>query len=61
MTISVAPMLKRQCPSPSFGHGWIMGCEGKRWHPSNDQKVLLRELSSVKPNFIQRISKVWGK
>ncbi|MEN5016950.1 phage filamentation protein Fil family protein [Erwinia sp. Eh17-17] len=61
MPISVAPMLKRQCPSPSFGHGWIMGCEGKRWHPSNDQKVLLRELSSVKPNFIQRISKVWGK
>lgn len=61
MTISIAPLLKRQSPSPSYGHGWIMGNEGKRWHPSNNQKALLRELSSVKRNFIQRMSKAWCK
>lgn len=32
-TISMASLLKRQSPSASYGHGWIMGEGGKRWHP----------------------------
>ncbi|WP_455863770.1 phage filamentation protein Fil family protein [Pantoea agglomerans] len=44
--ISFASLLKRQNPSPAYGHGWIMGKDGKRWHPNNDQKALLRGLTS---------------
>ncbi|WP_071590545.1 phage filamentation protein Fil family protein [Winslowiella toletana] len=50
MTFSIAPLLKRQSPSPSYGHGWIMGEDGKRWHPCNDQKALLRGLSTNRPS-----------
>ncbi|WP_312045235.1 phage filamentation protein Fil family protein [Erwinia sp.] len=32
-TVSMASLLKRQSPSMSYGHGWIMGENGKRWHP----------------------------
>ncbi|MEZ0582526.1 phage filamentation protein Fil family protein [Erwinia sp. STN24] len=32
-TVSMASFLKRQSPSVSYGHGWIMGEDGKRWHP----------------------------
>lgn len=31
--ISLASRLKRQSPSMSYGHGWIMGENGKPWHP----------------------------
>ncbi|WP_228744933.1 phage filamentation protein Fil family protein, partial [Klebsiella pneumoniae] len=30
---SLASLLVKQSPSPHFGHGWIMGKDGKRWHP----------------------------
>ncbi|WP_345827772.1 phage filamentation protein Fil family protein [Erwinia sp. HDF1-3R] len=50
--ISFASLLKRQNPSPAYGHGWIMGKDGKRWHPSNEQKALLRGLTKKqKPSF----------
>lgn len=45
MAISVAPLLKRQNPSPSYGHGWIMGENGRRWHPLNNQSELLADLT----------------
>ncbi|MDO6408689.1 phage filamentation protein Fil family protein [Pantoea phytobeneficialis] len=32
--ISMAARLKRQSPSMSYGHGWIMGEDGKRWNPA---------------------------
>ncbi|WP_345826913.1 phage filamentation protein Fil family protein [Pantoea sp. BRR-3P] len=31
--ISFAAQLKRRSPSMSYGHGWILGDNGKRWHP----------------------------
>ena len=31
--ISLAARLKRQSPSMSYGHGWIMGENGMRWNP----------------------------
>ncbi|MCX8962732.1 phage filamentation protein Fil family protein [Erwinia psidii] len=37
-TISMASLLKRQSPSVSYGHGWIMGEDGKRWHPVLSEK-----------------------
>ncbi|MBU9819166.1 DUF2724 domain-containing protein [Rahnella sp. BCC 1045] len=37
MVISVAPLLKRQSPSRSFGHGWIELPGGKRWNPAQPQ------------------------
>ncbi|QCR38024.1 phage filamentation protein Fil family protein [Nissabacter sp. SGAir0207] len=40
MPISIAPLLTRQSPSPSYGHGWIMGKQGKRWHPAWQQTTL---------------------
>lgn len=43
---SFASLLTRQSSSPSYGNGWIMGKDGKRWHPSRDQSALLSELHS---------------
>lgn len=43
--------LKRQSPPPQlpcFGHGWIMGKNGKPWHPCRSQDELLTELSTTK-------------
>ncbi|WP_407704438.1 phage filamentation protein Fil family protein [Winslowiella arboricola] len=60
MTISIAPLLKRQNPSPAYGHGWIMGENGHRWHPSNNQKALLHDLSSAKPTLLARIKRRMG-
>lgn len=50
MAFSVAPLLKRQSPSPAYGHGWIMGQSGRRWHPSNNQAELLAGLTGNEGN-----------
>ncbi|MCI0186354.1 DUF2724 domain-containing protein, partial [Cronobacter sakazakii] len=34
MEPSFASLLKKQSPSMHYGHGWIVGKQGKRWHPS---------------------------
>ncbi|MFW0767246.1 phage filamentation protein Fil family protein [Trabulsiella odontotermitis] len=49
---SFASLLVRQSPAMHYGHGWIMGEDGKRWHPSRDQSELLNGLKSkqVKPS-----------
>ncbi|MCS5960115.1 DUF2724 domain-containing protein [Klebsiella pneumoniae subsp. pneumoniae] len=31
-----------------YGHGWIAGKDGKRWHPSRSQADLLAGLSNQK-------------
>ncbi|MGC1002932.1 phage filamentation protein Fil family protein [Pantoea agglomerans] len=36
--ISFAAHLKRQSPSMSYGNGWIMGENGRRWHPVLSQQ-----------------------
>ncbi|MEG0870530.1 MAG: phage filamentation protein Fil family protein, partial [Hafnia sp.] len=30
---SFASLLVKQSPGMHFGHGWIAGKDGKRWHP----------------------------
>lgn len=61
MPFSIAPLLKRQNPSPSYGHGWIMGENGKPWHPSHCQKALLRDLSTNKPAVYRPLHNVFGE
>lgn len=45
---SFASLLVKQSPAMHCGHGWIMGKDGKRWHPSRSQVDLLDGLSSRK-------------
>ncbi|CAM7206884.1 TPA: DUF2724 domain-containing protein [Klebsiella pneumoniae] len=45
---SFASLLKKQSPSMHYGHGWIAGKDGKRWHPSSSQADLLAGLSTQK-------------
>ncbi|EMF5207814.1 DUF2724 domain-containing protein [Enterobacter roggenkampii] len=45
---SLASLLVKQSPSMHFGHGWIAGKDGKRWHPSRSQDELLAELTTTK-------------
>ena len=58
--ISFAAHLKRQSPSMSYGNGWIMGENGKRWHPCADQKSLLRDLTSKRAGMLIRLRKLIG-
>ncbi|MCE0127868.1 DUF2724 domain-containing protein [Klebsiella variicola subsp. variicola] len=44
---SMASLLVKQSPSPHFGHGWIMGTDGKRWHPCRSQDALLDDLPTI--------------
>lgn len=43
---SFASLLVKQSPAMHCGHGWIIGTDGKRWHPSRSQADLLAGLSS---------------
>jgi len=45
---SFASLLVKQSPSMHFGHGWVIGEDGKRWHPCNSQSQLLSGLSRKK-------------
>lgn len=45
---SFASLLVRQSPNMHCGHGWIIGSDGKRWHPSRSQTELLTGLSGKK-------------
>ncbi|HCI9517983.1 phage filamentation protein Fil family protein [Klebsiella pneumoniae] len=45
---SFASLLKKQSPGMHYGHGWIAGKGGKRWHPSSSQADLLAGLSTQK-------------
>ncbi|EBS2696399.1 DUF2724 domain-containing protein, partial [Salmonella enterica subsp. enterica serovar Newport] len=45
---SFASLLVKQSPAMHCGHGWIMGKDGKRWHPCRSQDALLAELSTKK-------------
>ncbi|WP_151994579.1 phage filamentation protein Fil family protein [Buttiauxella massiliensis] len=59
MEPSFASLLKRQSPSMSYGHGWIMGDNNHRRHPSRDQSALLNELRTRKPSLVTRLIKRW--
>ena len=43
---SFASLLVKQSPGMHYGHGWIAGKDGKRWHPSHSQADLLAGLST---------------
>ena len=43
-----ASLLKHQSPSMHYGHGVILGSNGKRWNPSRSQVDLLADLSTQK-------------
>lgn len=45
---SFASLLVKQSPAMHYGHGWVMGKDGKRWHPCRSQDALLTELSTTK-------------
>ncbi|WP_071994994.1 phage filamentation protein Fil family protein [Erwinia mallotivora] len=45
---SFASLLTRQSPAMHYGHGWILGKDGKRWCPCRSQAVLLADLSTTK-------------
>lgn len=47
---SFASLLVKQSPGMHFGHGWIAGKDGKRWHPSHSQSELLKGLKSKPVN-----------
>lgn len=43
---SLASLLVKQSPAMHYGHGWIAGDNGKRWHPCRDQSELLNGLKT---------------
>lgn len=45
---SFASLLVKKSPEMHFGHGWIAGKDGKRWHPYHSQAELLADLSTIK-------------
>jgi len=45
---SFASLLIKQSPAMYYGHGWIAGKNGKRWHPCHSQSELLANLSTIK-------------
>ncbi|WNK39203.1 phage filamentation protein Fil family protein [Pantoea agglomerans] len=51
--ISSAARLKRQSPSMSYGHGWIMGENGKRWNPATTSS------SEIKAQALPKRGKSW--
>ncbi|HCD4505462.1 phage filamentation protein Fil family protein [Phytobacter diazotrophicus] len=45
---SFASLLVKKSHGMHYGHGWIAGKDGKRWHPSHSQADLLADLSTKK-------------
>ncbi|EPK0082551.1 TPA: phage filamentation protein Fil family protein [Klebsiella aerogenes] len=45
---SFASILVKQSPAMHYGHGWIAGDNGKRWHPCRSQEELLAGLTTTK-------------
>ncbi|MDZ3175008.1 DUF2724 domain-containing protein [Klebsiella pneumoniae] len=38
-----------------YGHGWIMGSDGQRWHPCSSQSELLKGLTAKKVSAVKRL------
>ena len=59
---SFASLLVKQSPAMHYGHGWIAGDNGKRWHTCRDQSELLNGLKTkaAKPSafLIIRIARL---
>lgn len=56
MEPTFASLLVKQSPSMHYGHGWIVGKNGRRWHPSRDQSALLNSLrAGKKKSLVSRL------
>lgn len=56
MEPTLASLLVKQSPSMHYGHGWIVGKNGRRWHPSRDQSALLNSLrAGKKKSMVSRL------
>lgn len=56
MEPTFASLLVKQSPSMHYGHGWIVGDNGRRWHPSRDQSALLNSLrAGKKKSLVSRL------
>jgi len=56
---SFASLLVKQSPSIHYGHGWIEGKNGKRWHPSHGQSELLNSLQTKrKPSAVEILLRI---
>lgn len=56
---SFASLLVKQSPSMHYGHGWIAGKNGKRWHPSHSQSELLNSLQTKrKPSAVEILLRI---
>jgi len=56
---SFASLLVKQSPSMHYGHGWIAGQNGKRWHPSYGQPELLNSLQTKrKPSVVEILLRI---
>ncbi|MEN4834317.1 phage filamentation protein Fil family protein [Pantoea vagans] len=58
--ISFAAHLKRQSPSMSYGNGWIMGENGRPWHPCKSQRELLNSITTKRAGYSQRLRRIFG-
>ncbi|MER2549667.1 phage filamentation protein Fil family protein [Klebsiella pneumoniae] len=52
---SFVSLLKKRSPSMHYGHGWIMGSDGQRWHPCCSQSELLNGLTAKKVSAVKRL------
>ncbi|EOC1312516.1 DUF2724 domain-containing protein [Cronobacter turicensis] len=59
MEPTFASLLVKQSPSMHYGHGWIVGKNGRRWHPSCDQSALLNSLRAGKKKTLVSRLKVF--
>ncbi|MBK0017752.1 phage filamentation protein Fil family protein [Kosakonia sp. S42] len=56
---SFASLLIKKSPSMHYGHGWISGKNGKRWHPSHGQSELLNSLQTKrKPSAVEILLRI---
>ncbi|MFB4411745.1 phage filamentation protein Fil family protein [Pantoea sp. ANP04] len=59
--ISFAAHLKRQSPSMSYGNGWIMGENGRPWHPCKNQQELLKSITTKRDGYSHRLRRIFGR
>ena len=52
---SFASLLVKQSPGMHYGHGWIAGKDGQRWHPCSSQSELLNSLTAKKVSAVKRL------
>ncbi|MGK9467578.1 phage filamentation protein Fil family protein [Pantoea agglomerans] len=44
----------------SYGNGWIMGENGRPWHPCKSQRELLNSITTKRAGYSQRLRRIFG-